>query len=465
MADKLTPRDLVTLEREARAAAAKGTGRDRLIPDGGQPNLYVVVRAGGKIGFQLRYRAGKGRGAPIKVLALGAFPTLSLADARRMARSALGKVAGGADPAAERDDGRHRPVAAAPAVVANTGDVTLAAFVETYFEGRGLKLKESTRYEWHRLCKKELVPYFGNTPLAAIDYAAVSTMHLAYDEIQRTGNQLLTVLTALYKEASSLGIVPRDTNPARGVERYPNNTRERAVSPHEYRRLGLSLSRAVRGTTRDGESMQLASATIAAITMVALSGWRRGEVMGLRWDTVDLRERVARQIPTKVGPQDRVLSKPVVHLLAQQPRVVGNPFVFPGANEGTSLTRGDSAWHALRHDARLLSFTKADGSKFDGVTMHDLRHGFVTEAGNLGHDSWAAYQVVGNAGKKLRYAHLDRALYEIADDTAVHIARYLEGRRVELGKPRLERTLEVDYFVRDSRVSVSTLELKPNGHW
>lgn len=166
-----------------------------------------------------------------------------------------------------------------------------------------------------------------------------------------------------------------------------------------------------------------------------------------------------------MGPQDRVLSKPVVHLLAQQPRVVGNPFVFPGANEGTSLTRGDSAWHALRKDARLLSYTKADGSKFDGVTMHDLRHGFVTEAGNLGHDSWAAYQVVGHAGKKLRYAHLDRALYEIADDTAVHIARYLEGRRVEHGKPRQERTLDVDYFAHDSTVSVSTLELKPNGHW
>jgi integrase len=106
-----------------------------------------------------------------------------------------------------------------------------------------------------------------------------------------------------------------------------------------------------------------------------------------------------------------------------------------------------------------------DGDTFRNVRFHDLRHGFVTEAGNIGHDSWAAYQVVGHEGENLRYAHLDRALYAIADDTARHIARYLDGRRVERDLPREERTNPVDYRARDRVVSESTLTIKKGRHW
>lgn len=64
-----------------------------LVPDGEQPSLSPAVWASGRITFQLRYRAGSGRGAPIRVLSLGAFGEITLKQARTAAQIALGRVA------------------------------------------------------------------------------------------------------------------------------------------------------------------------------------------------------------------------------------------------------------------------------------------------------------------------------------------------------------------------------------
>ena len=86
----------VLTARAVEAARPQATRQE--IPDGALPGLYLVVQPSGARSWAVRYRhAGKPRKAT-----LGAFPALTLADARDAARAALRAAAEGADPAGEK---------------------------------------------------------------------------------------------------------------------------------------------------------------------------------------------------------------------------------------------------------------------------------------------------------------------------------------------------------------------------
>ena len=69
-------------------------------------------------------------------------------------------------------------------------------------------------------------------------------------------------------------------NPCRSVRRYKEESRERFLSPDEWRSLG----RALREAEADGSVWPQA---IAALRLLMLTGCRRQEIVTLRWDDVD----------------------------------------------------------------------------------------------------------------------------------------------------------------------------------
>src|SRR5579872_5922530 len=94
-------------------------GRARVeIPDVVVPGLYLIVQSTGVKSWAVRYRVGD---RTRKLTLPGRYPVLSLAKARDAARTALGSVSEGADPAAVKQAG-------APA------DDTLAAYIALYRE-------------------------------------------------------------------------------------------------------------------------------------------------------------------------------------------------------------------------------------------------------------------------------------------------------------------------------------------
>ena len=60
---------------------------------------------------------------------------------------------------------------------------------------------------------------------------------------------------------------------------------------------------------------------IAATWLMILTGWRRGEVLGLRWSEVDLPRRTARLADTKTGASLRPLSEAACMVIQSQPRI------------------------------------------------------------------------------------------------------------------------------------------------
>jgi integrase len=91
----------------------------------------------------------------------------------------------------------------------------------------------------------------------------------------------------------------RPDNPVHGVTRFADGKRERRVSDDEYKALGDAL--------RKGEAESIWPASLAATRFLALTGWRTGEALALRWDEIDLVRRCdARR------HQNRPLYSPVV---------------------------------------------------------------------------------------------------------------------------------------------------------
>jgi integrase len=78
------------------------------------------------------------------------------------------------------------------------------------------------------------------------------------------------------------------------VKRYPEQKRERFLSPEEYASLGKTL-REVEANGSETKS------SVNAIRLLMLTGCRLGEIMTLKWDFVNLDAREFRLPDSKTG--------------------------------------------------------------------------------------------------------------------------------------------------------------------
>jgi integrase len=145
-----------------------------------------------------------------------------------------------------------------------------------------------------------------------------------------TASRTLGLLGAIFAYAEAKRMIAE--NPVRGVTRFADGKRERRLSDTEYTALGTGLAKVAEPPPpRKDEKPSKAvmwPAAIAAGSFLALTGWRSGEALTLRWGMVDLARRTARLKDTKTGESLRPLSAAACDVLrAQGParRSVGGP--------------------------------------------------------------------------------------------------------------------------------------------
>src|SRR5262249_35137138 len=154
---------------------------------------------------------------------------------------------------------------------------------------------------------------------------------------------------------------PDGSNPCRHVERFREQPRERFLSADEMSRLGKALA-AWEGSPFPG----------AASRVLAFTGARLGEILGLEWDWVARERRDATLADSTTRAKTLHLPPPALEVLAGLPRLEGVPYVL-GAKRGTTFV--EEPWRRLRAAAGL-----------DDVRLHDLRHSFasIAVAGGMG---------------------------------------------------------------------------------
>ena len=205
----------------------------------------------------------------------------------------------------------------------------------------------------------------------------------------------------------------RADNPVHGVIRFADGKRERRLSDDEYAALGAALGAA--------ERKEIWPAAVAATRFLALTGWRKGEALGLRWAEVDLARRTATLADSKTGRSIRPLSHAAYDVLRALPRMAGE-LVFPA-------TRGDGRMSGF---PKLWARIAKLGALPADVTPHVLRHSYASLAADLGYSEPTIAALVGHKGQTItsRYVHsADAVLLAAADAVADRTAELMgEGK-------------------------------------
>ena len=135
------------------------------------------------------------------------------------------------------------------------------------------------------------------------------------------------------------------------------------------------------------------------IVLFALTtGMRRGELLGLRWQDIDLERRVAVLHNTKNGDRRSVpIVQEVAELLGEHGRVrrLDNDLVF--ASDGSDPVWFDKFWYRALKEAKIKNFR-----------FHDLRHTAASYLAMSGATTAEIAAVLGHRTLQMvkRYAHL-----------------------------------------------------------
>jgi len=351
----------------------------------------VRVGVSGDKSFYYVYRAGKGRGAPLRWLRLGVFPTLTVDKARQIAKEKAGAVALGADPA--RDVREEKNVA--------TMQNALQGFIDDHVS----KLKPQSIQSYTTIITKRVIPGMGRLPVKNVAFSDVAKLHHTMKSTPYLANRTLAVLSKFFGWCELRGYRERGSNPCNGVTKYKEHKRQEFMGATELSILGDTLTRmenAWHERQRTGEKRSsedrdvITSQAAAVIRLLMLTGARVGEILALEWKRIDLEQGVAKLPDSKTGFKVLQLPAPAVAILEGLPEI--SEYVFPAASASGHMVNIKDAWGDVLKQSGLA-----------GWRLHDLRHAFASMMVNSGASLPIVGKILGHTqvSTTQRYAHLE----------------------------------------------------------
>ena len=381
------------------------------------------------VAYVLMFRTAEGRLRRFTIGRHGAPWTPETA--RDKARELLVEVSKGADPAAEKKEKRNAS--------------TIGELCDLYLEDaeagrlltrRGIAKKASTILTDRSRIESHIKPRLGSLKVPAVTTRDVERfMHeIAAGETKKRAKttrkrglsnirggkgaaaRTVSLLGAIFTYAERKGL--RSDNPVRGIVKFADNPKERRLSDDEYRAFGQGLAKSAAPppppkSPRKGSPPPtgLWPAALDCARFLALTGWRSGEALALRWGMLDLDRRTALLPDTKTGRSMRPLSRAACAILKARGPGGADSLVFPP-------TRGDGLMSGF--PSLFERITKAGDLPAD-VTPHVLRHSFASVAADLDYSEVTIAALIGHKGHSItrRYTHAaDSVLLAAADRVA-----------------------------------------------
>jgi integrase len=384
----------------------------------------VRVRPTGAKSYVVVYRAGVGRGAPVRRYTIAAVGKITPERARARAKVILGAVAHGHDPANQKSTERGTPTGA------ELADRFMADHVRA-------KRKPGTAEFYRDILDRIVKPALGATKADKLTRLQVGRLHSSLADTPFQANRVLGVVGSMFAFAGRAGVVPEGSNPARGIDKFKEGRRERFqrfLTGEELERLGSAIREAetagvpwavdeakptAKHVPKAKRFTKIAPPSAAALRLLLFTGCRLREILHLRWEYVDI-ERGCLFLPdSKSGRKTVILNAPALAVLQALERL--GPYVVPGDNPEQPRHDLKRPWDAVTKRAGLT-----------GVRLHDLRHTYASfgAGGGLGLPIIGRLLGHAQATTTARYAHLDNdPLRRASEAIAGRIAAALDGKK------------------------------------
>jgi integrase len=346
--------------------AARARAKPAFVWDSALAGFGLLTLPTGAKSFVFQYRNAEHR---TRRVTIGKVGSLTAEHARAIANDMSRKVKGGGDPLADKAAARDA--------------LTVAALLDRYTAShRYAEKSASTQKTGRGQVERHLKPLLGKRHVDRLQQEDIRRAFAAIRDGKtattvKTGPRGLARVTGgegaaryacrLLRAAFTWAVSERlvDRNPAAGVDLGRDGEREAVLDAEGYGRLFATLAKM--------EAERRLRPTIAdAVRLIAMTGARRGEIVGLRWRHVDLKGgRIvlqAHKTGRKTG-KPRVIALPAAAqlIVAAQPEGGPDAFVF-SPSKGNGPVSLAKPWRAIHATAGLP----------EGFGLHGLRHSLAT---------------------------------------------------------------------------------------
>ncbi|MCT9821664.1 tyrosine-type recombinase/integrase [Pseudomonas veronii] len=333
-----------------------------------------VTPTGSKL-WRYRYRFNGGA----KMLALGAYPAVTLLKARQLRDGARQLLIEGTDPGEQKKTARQAQ---------KVEGLTFETLAREWFAYNAPRWAESTTYKAKLYLENDLIPGIGSRPVKAIarpDLVELVRKVEARGTLNAAG-KIRQWLHQIFRYGLAKGVV--DANPATDLSVVAAPPKAARHHPHvTFAELPELLAKS--------EAANIHSLTRHAIRLLTLTAVRPGELRQAPWAEFDL-ERATWTIPAERmkarRPHVVPLPRQAVAILRQLQEVTGRyELVFAGANPQRPMSE-----NTVNKALRLMGY---EGRQ----TGHGFRHLLSTELNGRGYNKdWIERQLAHGDSDEIR---------------------------------------------------------------
>ncbi len=300
-------------------------------------------------------------------------------------RALLADVVRGGDPVADAQTLRHSP--------------TVNSLAEQYMtEHAEPKKRPGSVRNDRSMLDRYILPKLGDLKVIEVTHQHIQKLHNQMRDTPYQANRTLALMSKMFELSVRWG--QRSDNPARGIEKFPEEKRDRWLSDEELQRLLAALSEHPNHVAANAIRLQL------------LTGARIGEVLKSKWEDFDL-DRAVWTKPSHHTKQKRrehlPISSATCDLLAAM-KAGASPesrWLFPGRSPDQPYKDLKKFWSSVTTSAGLQDYR-----------IHDNRHTHASHLVSSGLSLPIVGRLLGhtNPFTTQRYAHLaDDPLRQAAD--------------------------------------------------